>query len=142
MNYNEIFSVFLVDLQSFFRQKISYPGASYQQLIAILVIPDDGIEMNNLASKIGIKISTLTRLVNGLRSKKWVIKKQSTDDRRVVNVFLSEEGLEVQNYLVKRTNKLGGLVEENIVIANSQELIENLSTLHWAVLKSKNKNIE
>jgi len=75
MNYSEIFTTFLIDLQSYLRRRISYSGASYQQLIAIIVIPDDGIEMNQLASKIGIKNSTLTRLVDGLKHKKWIKKK-------------------------------------------------------------------
>lgn len=139
MNYSEIFTTFLIDLQSYLRRRISYSGASYQQLIAIIVIPDDGIEMNQLASKIGIKNSTLTRLVDGLKHKKWIKKKQQLDDKRITKVFLSPRGIEVQRNLIKQIEKLGGEVEKNVGGSISQEIIENLSMLHWGILKSKRK---
>ncbi len=139
MNYSEIFTTFLIDLQSYFRQRVSYPGASYQQLIAIIIIPNDGIEMNQLAFKIGIKNSTLTRLVDGLKHKKWIKKKQQLDDKRITKVFLSPRGIEVQRNLIKQIEKLGGEVEKNVGGSISQEIIENLSMLHWGVLKSKRK---
>ena len=141
MNYSEIFSTFLIDLQSYFRQRISYSGASYQQLIAVLIIPDDGIEMSQLASKIGIKNSTLTRLVNGLKLKKWIKKQQQLSDKRITKVFLSAEGTKVQSYLIKKIEKLGEEVEQNVGVSKSQETIEKLSMLHWGILKSKNKKI-
>ena len=141
MNYSEIFSTFLIDLQSYFRQRISYSGASYQQLIAVLIIPDDGIKMSQLASKIGIKNSTLTRLINGLKSKNWIKKQQQLNDKRVTRVFLSAQGIKVQSYLNKKIEKLGEEVERNVGSAKSQEAIEKLSMLHWGILKSKNKKI-
>lgn len=139
MNYSEIFTTFLIDLQSYFRQRVSYSGASYQQLIAIIIIPNDGIEMNQLAFKIGIKNSTLTRLVDGLKHKKWIKKKQQLDDKRITKVFLSPRGIEVQRNLIKQIEKLGGEVEKNVGGSISQEIIENLSMLHWGILKSKRK---
>ena len=84
MNYNELISSFLVDLQSYFRNKVSYPGATSQQILSIIIIPNDGIEMAHLAKKIGIKNSTLTRLVDGLIKKKWVLKKPTKKDLRVI----------------------------------------------------------
>jgi len=141
MNYSEIFSTFLIDLQSYFRQRISYSGASYQQLIVVLIIPDDGIKMSQLASKIGIKNSTLTRLVNGLKSKNWIKKQQQLNDKRVTRVFLSDQGIKVQSHLNKKIEKLGEEVERNVGSAKSQEAIEKLSMLHWGILKSKDKKI-
>lgn len=141
MNYSEIFSTFLIDLQSYFRQSISYSGATHQQLIALLVIPNEGIEMNQLAFKIGIKNSTLTRLVDGLKFKKWIKKKQQLDDKRVTKVFLSAQGVEIQSHLIKRIEKLGNEVEKSVEGSNPQEIIENLSMLHWGILKSKYKKI-
>ena len=55
MNYNELISSFLVDLQSYFRKKVSYPGATSQQIPSIIVIPDDGIEMTHLAKKLELR---------------------------------------------------------------------------------------
>ena len=92
MNYGELLSIFLIDLQSIFRKNIVVKGASFQQLLALSVIPDDGIEMSPLARKIGIDNSTATRLVIGLEKKGWTIRKTSLHDKRVIQVFLTEQG--------------------------------------------------
>ncbi len=63
MNYGEILSLFLIDLHSLFRNKIKMEDASFQQLMALSIIPTAGIEMTPLAKKIGIDNSTLTRLI-------------------------------------------------------------------------------
>ena len=42
MNQGELFTSFLIDLQRIFRTKIVPKELSYSQIIAILVIPDDG----------------------------------------------------------------------------------------------------
>jgi len=97
MNYNELISSFLIDLQSYFRRNISYPRATQQQILSILVIPFDGIEMTQLAKKIGIKNSTLTRLVDGLIKKNWALKKTVKNDRKVIKVFLRKKGMKGQN---------------------------------------------
>ena len=137
MNYNELISSFLVDLQSYFRKKVSYPGATSQQILSIIVIPNDGIEMAHLAKKIGIKNSTLTRLVDGLIKKKWVLKKPTKKDLRVIKVFLSMRGLKVQNDLNFQISNAGRELEKNLGKDISQNVIEKVSLLHWEIIKSQ-----
>ena len=52
MNYGELLSSFLVDLQSIYRKNISIEGASFPQILALSIIPDDGIEMSVLSQKL------------------------------------------------------------------------------------------
>ena len=137
MNYNELISSFLVDLQSYFRKKVSYPGATSQQILSIIVIPNDGIEMAHLAKKIGIKNSTLTRLVDGLIKKKWVLKKPTKKDLRVIKVFLSMRGLKVQNDLNFQISNAGRELEKSLGKDISQNVIEKVSLLHWEIIKSQ-----
>ena len=136
MNYNELISSFLIDLQSYFRRNISYPRATQQQILSILVIPFDGIEMNQLAKKIGIKNSTLTRLVDGLIKKNWALKKPIKNDRRVIKVFLSKSGMKVQNDLNFQISEAGSELEKSLGEDISQNVIEKISLLHWEIVKS------
>jgi len=136
MNYNELISSFLIDLQSYFRRNISYPRATQQQILSILVIPFDGIEMNQLAKKIGIKNSTLTRLVDGLIKKNWALKKPIKNDRRVIKVFLSKSGMKVQNDLNFQISEAGSELEKSLGEDISQNVIEKVSLLHWEIVKS------
>ena len=41
-------------------------------MIAIIVIPVEGIEMSGISGKLGIDNSTATRLIDGLVLKNWV----------------------------------------------------------------------
>ena len=137
MNYNELISSFLIDLQSYFRKNVSYPGATSQQILSIIVIPNDGIEMAQLAKKIGIKNSTLTRLVDGLIKKNWATKKPIKKDLRVVKVFLSKKGIQVQNDLNLQISKAGSELEKSLGNDISQNVIEKVSLLHWEIVKSQ-----
>ena len=61
MNYGEILSTFFIDLQSFFRKNVKIQGATFPQLVALISIPDNGIEMSTIAKKIGIDNSSATK---------------------------------------------------------------------------------
>ena len=63
MNQGELFTAFLVDLQRIFRTEVVPKNLSYSQVLAIIIIPDDGIEMSELARTLGLENSTVTRLI-------------------------------------------------------------------------------
>jgi DNA-binding MarR family transcriptional regulator len=135
MNYGELLSIFLIDLQSIFRKNVVVKGASFQQLIALSVIPDDGIEMSLLARKIGIDNSTATRLVIGLEKKGWTRRKTPLHDKRVNQVFLTEQGDKVQSELETQFEKIGAAIEKEVNPLDRHETIEYVSSLHWILLK-------
>ena len=135
MNYGELLSIFLIDLQSLFRKNVVIKGASFQQLMALSIISDDGIEMSHLAKKIGIDNSTATRLVIGLEKKDWTIRKTSLHDKRVIQVFLTEQGETVQSKLEKQFEKIGAAIEKEVNPLDRHETIEYVSSLHWILLK-------
>ena len=135
MNYGELLSILLIDLQSIFRKNVVVKGASFQQLIALSIIPDDGIEMSPLAKKIGIDNSTATRLVIGLEKQGWVIRKTPLYDKRVIQVFLTKQGDIVQNKLEKKFERIGAVIEKEVNPLDRLEIIEYVSYLHWILSK-------
>jgi len=135
MNYSELLSIFLIDLQSIFRKNVVVKGASFQQLIALSIIPNDGIEMSLLARKIGIDNSTATRLVIGLEKKDWIRRKTPPHDKRVNQVFLTEQGNKVQSELEEQFEKIGAAIEKEVNPLDRYETIEYVSSLHWILSK-------
>ena len=135
MNYGEILSLFLIDLNSLFRKNIKIKDASFQQLIALSIIPPSGIEMTPLAKKIGIDNSTLTRLIIRLEKNGWVSRELSRHDKRVINVKLTNTGNKVQSDLDKQYEKIGDKVEQLISPLERQETLQYLQSLHWILLK-------
>ena len=135
MNYGEILSLFLIDLNSLFRKNIKIKDASFQQLIALSIIPPSGIEMTPLAKKIGIDNSTLTRLIIRLEKNGWVSRELSRHDKRVINVKLTNTGNKVQSDIDKQYEKIGDKVEQLISPLEREETLQHIQSLHWILLK-------
>ena len=140
MNYSEILSSFLIDLQSLYRKNVSINGASFPQILALSIIPDDGIEMSALSKKIGIDNSTATRLVMGLEKKGWVNRRSATYDKRVIQVTLTKDGDEIQIQLERQFDSLGAAIEREVDPLDRNEMIEYVSSLHWILSKLILKN--
>ena len=140
MNYSELLSSFLIDLQSLYRKNVSISGASFPQILALSIIPDDGIEMSALSKKIGIDNSTATRLVMGLEKKGWVNRRSATYDKRVIQVALTQDGDEIQTQLEQQFDSLGAAIEREVDPLDRNEMIEYISSLHWILSKLILKN--
>ena len=140
MNYSELLSSFLIDLQSLYRKNVSISGASFPQILALSIIPDDGIEMSALSKKIGIDNSTATRLVMGLEKKGWVNRRSATYDKRVIQVTLTKDGEEIQTQLEQQFDSLGAAIEREVDPLDRNEMIEYVSSLHWILSKLILKN--
>lgn len=140
MNYSELLSSFLIDLQSLYRKNVSISGASFPQILALSIIPDDGIEMSALSKKIGIDNSTATRLVMGLEKKGWVNRLSANYDKRVIQVVLTKDGDEIQTQLEQQFDSLGAAIEREVDPLDRNEMIEYVSSLHWILSKLILKN--
>ena len=140
MNYGEVLHALLIDLQSFFRRSIKIDGASFPQILALAVVPDDGIEMSSLSKRLGLDSSTVTRLIIGLEKKGWAVRKKQQKDNRIIKVFLTSAGEEKQSQLEDKIDKLGSLVEKGIDPFDRSELLEYLWSAHWTISKLLLKN--
>ncbi|MBT6516921.1 MAG: MarR family transcriptional regulator [Candidatus Marinimicrobia bacterium] len=140
MNYSELLSSFLIDLQSLYRKNVSISGASFPQILALSIIPDAGIEMSALSKKIGIDNSTATRLVMGLEKKGWVNRRSANYDKRVIQVTLTQGGDEIQTQLEQQFDSLGAAIEREVDPLDRNEMIEHVSSLHWILSKLILKN--
>ena len=140
MNYSELLSSFLIDLQSLYRKNVSISGASFPQILALSIIPDDGIEMSALSKKIGIDNSTATRLVMGLEKKGRVNRRTANYDKRVIQVALTQDGDEIQTQLEQQFDSLGAAIEKEVDPLDRNEMIEYVSSLHWILSKLILKN--
>ena len=136
MNHGELFISFLVDLQRIFRTKVVPKGLSYSQVLAIIVIPEHGIEMSKLAWELGLENSTVTRLIARLERGNYVNRIKSETDKRSINVHLDRKGTSLQNEIEKKIDKIG----DEIFLKNNQvekELyLENLSLFQWSLKKT------
>ena len=136
MNQGELFTSFLIDLQRIFRTKIVPKELSYSQILAILVIPDDGIEMSELAWVMGLENSTVTRLIARLETNGFVKRQKSSVDKRSINVYLKNKGLTIQKNIEKKSDAIGQEIFLNDNQNQKETILENLSLFQWALKKT------
>ena len=133
MNYGEFLSSFLIDLQRLFRVELSNEDLTYGQTLAIISIPNDGIEMSDLSLLLGLDNSTVTRLIIRLENKNWVIRKKSKRDKRAIKVFLTDDGAEVQVGIDKKLDAIGEKINLNINEDKKDNLFDSLSLFQWTL---------
>ena len=135
MNYGEFLSSFLIDLQRLFRVELSTSDLTYSQILAIISIPDSGIEMSELSLVLGLDNSTVTRLVIRLENKLWAERKKSRLDQRSVKVFLTKKGFLVQQKIEKKIDKIGNKLNLEVNEIEKEALLNSLSSFQWRLKK-------
>ena len=135
MHYGELISLFLIDLQRLFRLNISINDLTYSQTLAIISIPDNGIEMSELAWTLGLDNSTVTRLVIRLEKKNWVERKQSLRDQRAIKVFLTNKGDIIQHDIEKEIDNIGEKIKTEVEKDQNEALLQSLSSFQWTLRK-------
>ena len=136
MNQGELFTAFLIDLQRIFRTEVVPKNLSYSQVLAIIIIPDDGIEMSELARALGLENSSVTRLIARLERNNYVIRKKSEADKRSINVFLDQKGVMLQTDIEKKIDKIGNQIFLKNNQVEKELFLENLSLFQWSLKKT------
>tara|TARA_B100001769_G_C21803589_1_gene437472 strand:+ start:118 stop:540 length:423 start_codon:yes stop_codon:yes gene_type:complete len=136
MHYGEFASSFLIDLQRLFRLDIAIKDMTYSQILAIISIPNNGIEMSELARKLGLDNSTVTRLIVRIEKKGWVGREQSRRDKRAIKVFLKTKGLTIQQDIEKKIESIGEKIKMEIDDEKRESTLEHLYTFQWGLRKT------
>ncbi len=98
-----------------------------EQLIVLKKLHDqDGMNQNELASLTYRDKSSMARLLSKMESKNYVIRRQSTTDKRSNEVFLAVQGRAVFKELIPVVKKVLLNIENGIGHAEKQLLIETL----------------
>jgi len=135
MQLGELLSSLLVNLQALIKREVDLGRASFPKIIALSIIPHDGLEMSVLAKRIGIDNSTATRLVIGMEEAGWVNRESHSNDKRVTQVFLTKRGYSLQSELEEQFALIGKVVEESLNPSDKVNISDSLSSLNWALLK-------
>lgn len=136
MNNNKIESVLIAlrrliratDLYS--RGLVKSTGLTTPQLLLLLSIKNKGeVSIRELALEISLSQATVTSILDRLESKKLVIRKRSTKDKRIVHAYLTASGKKIiakappplQDSFIKAFEHLEDW-EQNMIIASLQRV--------------------
>ena len=139
MQYSEFLFELFYNLKALYQKNLKFPNISFQQMLAILMVDNSGVEMSYFSKRLGIDNSTATRLIDGLEKKKLVKRKRDESDNRVIKVFLTSGGWKIYNSIEIQLEKIGYLIEKQIDESSKGETIESGVSLNWAIIKQLNK---
>ena len=135
MDFGELLKVFLLDLQSIFRYRVSNPDLTLPQILLLSSISSEGTDMTSLSKQMGVDNSTMTRLIGVLIRNDWVEKYKGENDKRVVFVKLTLKGEVIRNEIDKKINNFGIEIISDIAPEDRNEIREMLTSLHWILSK-------
>ena len=135
MDFGELLKVFLLDLQSIFRYRVSSPDLTLPQILLLSSIPSEGTDMSSLSKQMGVDNSTMTRLIGVLIRNDWVEKYKGENDKRVVFVKITLKGEAIRNEIDKKINDFGIEIINAIAPEDRNEIREMLTSLHWLLSK-------
>ncbi len=80
-----------------YRSRLSHIGLTYSQYLVMMVLWEaDGITVKNIAQQLHLDSSTITPLLKRLESAGFVNRQRNATDERVVNIFLTDAGRNIQ----------------------------------------------
>jgi len=135
MNFGELLLSVFIDLQSIYRNRIKIHSTSFPQILALVIIPGDGIEMSAVSKKLGVDNSTATRMITGLENKGWVRRDIDIHDKRIIKVFLTGEGNTIQSQLEMKFDEIGDAIGKRLEHTDQNEMKENIRSLNWILAK-------
>ena len=74
----------------------------------------DGNNMSTIAKKLGITVGSLTTSMNSLVNKKYAVRHRSEEDRRIVNIKLTEKGEKAYHHHANFHKKMVEAVVETL----------------------------
>jgi DNA-binding MarR family transcriptional regulator len=89
----------------------------------------DGLNQNELAFLTLRNKSSLTRLLSKMEAKKIIIREQSSSDKRIKRVFITEKGKETFLRSSPVIKKIINKIEQNISVEEKQEMIKILKKI-------------
>ena len=137
MEFSELFTQLLIDLQSVFRKNNKHLPISFSQVVLLVSIPADGITMSALAKRVGVDNSTLTRLIQIMEKKNIIHKKRNKNDHRSTLIYLSTIGVDNVKLIEENVDKFTKKILHNISNVDQVALKNDLNSLHWGITKFK-----
>ena len=113
---------------------------SKEQVITLKMLHDndgDGLNQNDLAFLTSRDKSSLARLLSKMEKKKYILRKQHLEDKRVNQVFLTDEGRSVYKQAKVVLKELIYSMEKDISQTEKKQLVNILKKVQFNLMQEK-----
>ena len=115
------------------RSVASQLNLTTSQAFHLLSIPHDGIPMSQLAHKLGLDTSTLTRNIQKLEKMQLINRNQDLYDKRILRAVLTEKGVEKVELLEESLQDMNHAFMEQIDLDSQENITDILEKIVWAM---------
>ena len=133
MNIPELLTDLTTHYNALIRNSASQLSLTASQAFHLLSIPHDGITMSQLAHKLGLDTSTLTRNIQKLEKMELIKRNQDSYDKRIQKAVLTEKGEEKVELLEKSIQNMNHSFMEQIDLESQENITDNLEKIVWAM---------
>ena len=133
MNLSELLADLTTHYNALIRNAASQLNLTASQAFHLLSIPNDGIPMSQLAHKLGLDTSTLTRNIQKLEKMELIRRCQGPYDKRVQKAVLTEKGEEMIELLDESLQKINNTFMEQIDLDSQENITDILEKIVWAM---------
>ena len=110
---------------------------SLTQAQILLNLPVDGLPLSSLAHRLGLDISTISRIIDNMAQRQWVQRVPVPEDRRINRVVPTAEGTRLYHQLadgleIEVKQLLSGLDANRL-----ETLSQNLEDLNWRMMQHR-----
>ena len=124
------------EITGMYRPFLDKLDITYSQYLVMMVLwENEGLTVNQIGEKLYLDSGTLTPLLKRLEAKSYLVRNRKKEDERVVQVFLTEEGRELQILACS----IPGQMAEKLNLTEA-DLIELKTTVDNILSKIENKN--
>lgn len=125
------FYVIAKEITGMYRPFLEELDITYSQYLVMMVLWEfERLTVNQIGEKLYLDSGTLTPLLKRLESKDFIIRLRKKEDERIVEVFLTEKGIQLQ----KKACIIPGKLQEKMDLSEN-DLLELKATVNKLLTK-------
>ena len=139
MSITELLTDLASGTNAIIRSTASMFNLTASQAFHLLSIPFDGIPISELALRLGLDNSTLTRNIQKLEKMELVKRQLDNYDKRIHRVVLTKEGTALLVRIEERLEDKNATLLDKIDLDTQEHLLSVLEKLSWALECTREK---
>jgi DNA-binding MarR family transcriptional regulator len=121
----------------FERETVCCGTVTVPQCVVLQQLIEEPNDISGLADRVGVSMSAMTRLVDGLERRGWVDRNRSAEDRRKVVVQLTGEGLQEATRLRALSDRLVATIFDRIPEDKHAQVLESVRLVRVAMAEAR-----
>ena len=123
-----------------YNQVASKYGTTQATGLLLLSIAKEGTPSTSIAPALGMEATSMSRIIKSLEEKNLIYRKKDEKDKRIVRIFLTEEGIEKRRIAKKVVEAFNELVVDEIPQNKLSVFVEVMESVNVVIEKYKEQN--